>query len=1210
MHKYQRRVTALLLIVLLSTMLYSGDSTAQSLDSLKNNNSVSVLSDASQNRAAPEIYTEIETPAECSAAKNCAVLKYVDADGFARSGHIARLPEMETLHSYAFLNRDGTVSVYYMDENVKYIAPDGTVREKDISLTAYKSGGYTTKENNIAVVLPQNADSGITLGYGDKTVVLRPQNNPAAKKSAAGISAAQMHNDTVTYSDYFGSGIDLRYTPLLSGIKEEIMLASYTGIDTFQFTLETDGLYIYYDHGYYLAENENASDKIRLGEIIVYDAIGKPDFGTMTVTPIRHGSQYLLTIGVNRDFLTDADTVYPVTIDPSLTISDQVTGTNAIQDVPIFAGKPAVNFGDFQYNRLGDPGGGYGIGRTVVRLYGLYTSSAYRSITSSQISSVKFYVREASGGTQQYINLYPKTSNTTWTESGLTWNNAGSHTTAVNYGASLNNGAWTAFNITALARSWKNNTYSAAAGFIMMNSNEANNKSFYSSEFPTTGNRPYVVMTYVSDITLNATSIDILQNGGTRTLTAATTPSGQSVTWSSSNTAIATVSSSGVVTGLKAGTATITATATDAAGEKHYAYCVVYVRLANGVYYFKNQYSGKYMHAENNGIAHYTNVSQYTKGTVQNSLEQLSQLWRVWYLGEGLYSIRPYHKLNLGLTVYVGQNVRLYDLGTNDTLSGVGYASSWAIERISDTAYRIRQYGRVEDVLSLESLSASNNINIRAAADSTSTSQNWILEKLDAPPAKPILYDTGNVQITTNAKRYIAPGQTKTLEELLLCAGYYSEYTITQNLYWSSGNTAVATIDWYTGTVTAVSPGTVTLTGSKYNDSVSFTLEVTEIANGTYFIKNKRTIKYVDIEDQVMSSGTQIHQWEFHGGATQRWAFTLLSDGYYTIKSANSSSADYYLGVQGDSADDGVAVVLRSGEITDGMKWKVTTTASGAYRLTPKTGQANNRVLAVGWAMPGFENNNGIDIEQRDYVNDDNYKDEWYLTETAFTFVNYFDESMADNSTLIANITAANTFVDFVYSKLFGLRFIMDGAATQYTEAIADDCTHGINMPCDNTCGTNCAANHHKNLYRISNQLYYGQREDHHIYVLWTNRSANTYCQELNGNHTTASFIAGVYDHRPVIHFLQVMGGDAKERFGCMTLTLAHETAHALGMREVYNDPGHDVVRKYVCVMERFEPHYAFDFYEDIINKRAEPFCESCLAEFRPLALNKIHYGN
>ena len=82
----------------------------------------------------------------------------------------------------------------------------------------------------------------------------------------------------------------------------------------------------------------------------------------------------------------------------------------------------------------------------------------------------------------------------------------------------------------------------------------------------------------VSSIQLNKTSIAIY-NGKTEALTATVIPSdanNTAVTWTSSNTSVATVSSSGVVTGKSKGTATITVTAKDGNGAQ--ATCAVEVK--------------------------------------------------------------------------------------------------------------------------------------------------------------------------------------------------------------------------------------------------------------------------------------------------------------------------------------------------------------------------------------------------------------------------------------------------------------------------------------------------------------------------------------------------------------------------------------------------------------------------------------------------------
>ena len=81
----------------------------------------------------------------------------------------------------------------------------------------------------------------------------------------------------------------------------------------------------------------------------------------------------------------------------------------------------------------------------------------------------------------------------------------------------------------------------------------------------------------VTAITLNKTETSIVV-GASETLTATISPSNatnKTLTWTSSNTGVATVTSSGVVTAVAAGTATITATATD--GSAVAATCTVTV---------------------------------------------------------------------------------------------------------------------------------------------------------------------------------------------------------------------------------------------------------------------------------------------------------------------------------------------------------------------------------------------------------------------------------------------------------------------------------------------------------------------------------------------------------------------------------------------------------------------------------------------------------
>ena len=69
---------------------------------------------------------------------------------------------------------------------------------------------------------------------------------------------------------------------------------------------------------------------------------------------------------------------------------------------------------------------------------------------------------------------------------------------------------------------------------------------------------------------------------------------------------------------------------------------------------------------------------------------------------------------------------------------------------------------------------------------------------------------------------------------------------------WSSSNNSVATVS-SSGSVTGISEGTATITATKaisgHYETATFSITVTPLYNGTYFIKNKESQKYIQIED-------------------------------------------------------------------------------------------------------------------------------------------------------------------------------------------------------------------------------------------------------------------------------------------------------------------------------------------------------------------------
>ncbi|MBE5963868.1 MAG: hypothetical protein E7252_02870 [Lachnospira sp.] len=581
---------------------------------------------------------------------NSPVLKYVNAESFVKNNHVKRIKDEEELNTYMFKNADGTKTMYMMYENVKYIDKFGNIKDKDISLKL-DNDTYKVTDNNVALSIPKAPQNGIEVNYDNNIVKITPSGNASESKIVT-----TMENNAVTYKNYYGEGIDLRYTPLLSGVKEDIILSEYTGQE-YKFTLETNGLNIYEKEGrYYLAKDEKAESIYDIGEVLVYDAVGRPTTGTMSITTKEAGKTYEISISVSDEYLKDATTVYPVTIDPTVTVTHTVSGEGAIEDAPIFSGLITANCGNYTYLSPGYVDSTYKIGRVLVRTPGLYNSTAYQNATVDDIVSAKFCCKDGSGNAASYVNLYPITEYTGWQENGVTWNTGyNAHTTALNCGATVSFGTVTEFDITYLVHYWKSNTYNAYDGFMLVNSNEtsaAYRKAIFSSEYGVTTDRPYIMITYQSVLDISSSRC-MVAVGGSHQLDCRTTVLDGGLTWSSSNTNIATVDGSGIVRGISEGTVRITATYTYTLNGETYTYTdYVDIKVVDptGVeveeeYYIFNKLSERMLTVEATSYSEpsTTNFADVvtrtndddTKGNWINACA-----WKLVAEGSGLYSIR------------------------------------------------------------------------------------------------------------------------------------------------------------------------------------------------------------------------------------------------------------------------------------------------------------------------------------------------------------------------------------------------------------------------------------------------------------------------------------------------------------------------------------------------------------------------------------------
>lgn len=246
----------------------------------------------------------------------------------AEKQHVNRLyAQEEGLDTVIFQNRDGSKTAYIYDAPVKYLAEDGSVRDKSNTLTSISGEyRYMNMENDVAVAYPEYlaAERGVLLFGGDFIFSFSPDIDRQLSYSAerAYYTVEGERREGVLYDGVFGANTALRYTCTFNGFKEDIILNA-PDANVFRFIVQTDG---------YAMVNAGNSCKIidpqteetvaGFGSLYVYDSSEQRNTveGAISCEQLAENESYLITMSVPQEFFTP-DTVYPVYVDPSVSVS-------------------------------------------------------------------------------------------------------------------------------------------------------------------------------------------------------------------------------------------------------------------------------------------------------------------------------------------------------------------------------------------------------------------------------------------------------------------------------------------------------------------------------------------------------------------------------------------------------------------------------------------------------------------------------------------------------------------------------------------------------------------------------------------------------------------------------------------------------------------------------------------------------------------------
>ena len=343
--------------------------------------------------------------------------------------------DMTELSSFTTINEDETRTLYLFGDPVKYIdKTDNSIRFIDNSIvpvtsenggllsptvTGYKNGG-----NSYDLLMPNRINMGVRFTSDDISVLMTPAVASTAQGNLKSHSFLGITEQVVEYRNVFGNGIHLQYTPVNSGVKENIILDSYSGVNTFNFTISTGDYYPLYTEGEAIPFIDPTTDDTAfiLGQVDARDSYTGEEtdghftlYNSLSLTEIRPGL-YTLTVTVDEEFLTDPDTVYPVVVDPTLTIS-----ATYIYDTTVYSGNPdKQTYYSSAYIVAGYHGtsGKEAIALARPKVY--FESLTY--IWPNNVTSAKYKVYEGSGKTNSMTVQLCSTS-AAWNQSTVTYNN-------------------------------------------------------------------------------------------------------------------------------------------------------------------------------------------------------------------------------------------------------------------------------------------------------------------------------------------------------------------------------------------------------------------------------------------------------------------------------------------------------------------------------------------------------------------------------------------------------------------------------------------------------------------------------------------------------------------------------------------------------------------------------------------------------------------
>ena len=345
---------------------------------------------------------------------------------------IAKLPEMSTADSNTYVTSTGSRVLMTYAGPVNYEDSSGDYVPIDDTATASSGGGWDNAAGWYQANVPASLPSPVSVTSGSNTLSFNLTGGESGGSDPVSLTPTSSNGSatatSVSYSDPLPS-TDITYTFGNTGVDESLSLSSADAPTSYTWSLSpSSGMTASMNPGGDVSFTDaSGTEVMRITAPTIEDAnhlVGPAP--TMSLSP--DGTTLTLSLAPDASWLADSSRAFPVTVDPSVTVSIPETG----QECQLFQSVPGTSYcGSTTSYDIGD--NGYtDNAHSIFSFPDLASSVPYDSLVQNAVFGL--YEQGAIAGNSETVTLQSIT-NQAWSSSQATWNSAATGTAWANPGA-------------------------------------------------------------------------------------------------------------------------------------------------------------------------------------------------------------------------------------------------------------------------------------------------------------------------------------------------------------------------------------------------------------------------------------------------------------------------------------------------------------------------------------------------------------------------------------------------------------------------------------------------------------------------------------------------------------------------------------------------------------------------------------------------------